>query len=110
MLGHRLLALRADIGDTAENIQFRHVASGAPARNLVADGAIPVNSPRRTVSGKTGDVDEVELIESALPFCAADTTSDRAILAYNVKLKRTRNKFELRSFFVTSPVSGFQMC
>ena len=66
MLGYRLLALRADIGDTAENIQFRHVASGAPARNLVADGAIPVNGPRRAVCGKTGDVDEVELIEPAL--------------------------------------------
>ena len=60
MLGDRLLALRADIGDTAENVQFRHVASGAPARNLVADGAIPVNGPRRTVPGNTSGVDEVE--------------------------------------------------
>src|SRR5882724_6576558 len=66
MLGDRLLAVRADIGDTAENVQFRHVAGGAPARNLVADGAIPVNGPRRTVPGKTGDVDEVKLIEAAL--------------------------------------------
>src|SRR6476659_11429227 len=66
MLGDRLLALRADIGDTAENVQFRHVASGAPARNLVAGGAIPVNGPRRTIFGKTGDVDEVELIKPAL--------------------------------------------
>src|SRR5262249_50043867 len=65
MFGDRLLALRADIGDTAENVQFRHVAGGAPARNLVADGTIPVNGPRRTVSGKTGDGDEVELIKSA---------------------------------------------
>src|SRR6185369_12119895 len=66
MFGDRLLALRADIGDTAENVQFRHVASGAPARNLVADSAIPVNGPRRTVYGETGDVDEAELIEPAL--------------------------------------------
>src|SRR5437773_12156626 len=66
MLGDRLFALRADIGDTAENVQFRHVASGAPTRKLVADGAIPVNGPRRAVSGQTGDVDEVELIKPAL--------------------------------------------
>ena len=66
MFGDRLLALRADIGDTAENVQLRHVASGASARNLEADGAIPINGPRRTVSGKAGDVDEVELIESVL--------------------------------------------
>src|SRR5439155_4294390 len=66
MRGDRLLALRTDIGHTAENVQFRHVASGAPALNLVADGAIPVNGPRRTVSGETGDVDEVELTEPAL--------------------------------------------
>jgi hypothetical protein len=51
-----------------------------------------------------------KVIHVGSPFCAADTTSDRAILAYHVKLKRTRNKSALRSFFVTSPVRGFQMC
>src|SRR5438105_14920634 len=66
MLGDRLLALRADIGNTAKNVQFRHVAGGAPARNLVADGAIPVNDPPSTIFGKAGYVDEVELIESAV--------------------------------------------
>jgi hypothetical protein len=52
---------------------------------------------------------QFKVIHVGGPFCAADTTSDRAILAYNIKLKRTRNKSALRSFFVTSPVSGFQM-
>src|ERR1700746_3633932 len=66
MFGDWLFTLRADIGDPTENVQFRHIASGAAARNLVADGAIPVSGPRRAVFGKTGDVDEVELIESPL--------------------------------------------
>jgi hypothetical protein len=41
----------------ASSVQFRHVTSGAAAWNLVANGAMPVNGPRRTVSGKTGDVE-----------------------------------------------------
>ena len=56
MLGDRLLARRNDIGHTADNVQFGHVASDATARNLVAAGAIPVNGPPRTVAGKTGDI------------------------------------------------------
>ena len=34
------------VADPAEDVQLRHVAGGAPARNLVADGAVAVHGPR----------------------------------------------------------------
>lgn len=65
VLRHRLLALRADIGDSTQDVQFRHVPGRTAGRDLVADGAVTVNGPFAAVPGKTPDVDEIELGEAA---------------------------------------------
>jgi hypothetical protein len=66
VLRHGLLALCAEVGDPAEDVQLRHVPGGTPGRNVVTDGAVAVRGPLAAVLGDAGDVDEVELVEAAV--------------------------------------------
>ena len=45
VLGHGLFALAAEVTDPAEDVQLRHVAGRAAARDLVADGTLAVDFP-----------------------------------------------------------------
>jgi hypothetical protein len=64
VLGHRLLALRADVGDSAEDVELGHVAGCATPGDRVADRPIAVHSSLRPVLREAGDVDEIELLDA----------------------------------------------
>src|SRR5258707_13384235 len=66
MLRDGLLALRAAIGDPAQDVQLRHVAGRAAPRDLEDDGAIAIDGPLRPVSRVARDIDQVELLEPAI--------------------------------------------
>src|SRR5919106_411965 len=78
VLGDRLLALGADVGDAAEDVQLGHVAGCVAGRDLEADGAVAVHGALRPVSRVARDVDQVELLEVALLHVAFVHEHDRA--------------------------------
>lgn len=56
VLGDRLAALSAVVGDAAEDVQLRHVPRRAAARDLIADGAVAVDEPLAAVLAEASDI------------------------------------------------------
>jgi len=78
MFCDRLVALRANVGDSAEHVQLGHIASRGAGRNFVAHGAVAVHGSFRPVSREARDVHEVKLREAAVAHVALVHEHDSA--------------------------------
>jgi hypothetical protein len=66
MLGDRLLALGAVVGEPAENVQFRHVTGCATPWDLEPHRAVAVRRACAAVLAEACDVDQVELFRALI--------------------------------------------
>jgi len=78
MLHDRLVALRANVGNSAEDVQLGHIASRGAGRDFVAHGAVAVHGSFRPVSGEASDVHEVKLRQVAVAHVALVHEHDSA--------------------------------
>src|SRR6476646_9984864 len=65
-LGDRLAALRAVVGDAAQDVELGHVSRRTATRDVVADGPVAIDGPRGPVPAEAGDIDQVPFIKAAV--------------------------------------------